>query len=342
MNQKANSDNEYNFSQKVWITGGILSLLVVVLLLLKATFSVLLLVLAGVLIAVFFHGLSDFIRRKTKWKEGVCLAIAVIGSLLFLIFLFWLMGARVQSEAQQLSDTLPSTVQNAKEKLSGSSIGQKLVQKLSSPKTKEKAQSLVQTFFKSSFGVLGDLYVVLFLGIFFTVSPKVYKEGIIKLVPPKGKQKAGDVFTKLGENLKKWLKGKLFAMMVVFVLTAIGLVIIGVPLWLTLALIAGILNFIPNFGPLIALIPAALVGLVEGPSTALWVIGLYLFVQVAESNFITPMVQRKLVNIPPAVIIIAQLLLAPLTNAWGLVLATPLMLIVIVLVQELYLKQQGK
>jgi predicted PurR-regulated permease PerM len=129
-------------------------------------------------------------------------------------------------------------------------------------------------------------------------------------------------------------------MFVVFVLTSIGLVIIGVPMWTALALIAGILNFIPNFGPLIALLPAVLVAFMQGPSTAFWVIALYMFVQVTESNFITPMVQKKLVSIPPALIIIAQLLIAPLTNAWGLVLATPLMLIVIVLIKELYIKQQ--
>jgi predicted PurR-regulated permease PerM len=129
-------------------------------------------------------------------------------------------------------------------------------------------------------------------------------------------------------------------MLVVFVLTATGLLIIGVPMWLVLALIAGILNFIPNFGPLIALIPAVLVALLQGPSTAAWVAGLYMCVQIAESNFITPMVQQKLINIPPALIIIAQLLIAPLSGGWGLVVATPLMILIIVLVQELYIKKQ--
>jgi predicted PurR-regulated permease PerM len=124
------------------------------------------------------------------------------------------------------------------------------------------------------------------------------------------------------------------------VLTAVGLLISGMPMWLALALIAGLLNFIPNFGPLIALIPAVLVALMQGPTTAAIVAGLYIAIQVTESNFITPMVQKKLINIPPALIIMAQLLIAPLTGGWGLVLATPLMVILIVLVQELYIKKQ--
>jgi predicted PurR-regulated permease PerM len=88
------------------------------------------------------------------------------------------------------------------------------------------------------------------------------------------------------------------------------------------------------------LIPAVLVALLQGPTTAAWVAGLYILVQIAESNFITPMVQQKLINIPPALIIIAQLLIAPLSGGWGLVVATPLMILIIVLVQELYIKKQ--
>ena len=265
-----------------------------------------------------------------------------MGTLLLVGLLFWRVGAKVQSQIAELSETLPSTVEHAKTELSRNTLGQKLVEKISSPQTQKRAKSVVQTLFKSTFGVLGDLYVVLFIGIFFTVSPQVYKKGLVQLVPAKGKDKANDVLDKIGTNLKKWLKGKLFAMLVVFILTAAGLGIIGVPMWLSLALIAGILNFIPNFGPLIALIPAVMVAFLQGPATAAWVAGLYILIQIAESNFITPMVQKRLISIPPALIIIAQLLIAPLTGSWGLVLATPLMVILIVLVQELYINRQKK
>jgi predicted PurR-regulated permease PerM len=265
----------------------------------------------------------------------------VTGTLLLAIGLFWLIGSKIQAQAAQLSDTLPTTIENAKSQLSQNPIGKNLVEKASSPETIKKAKAIASTFFKTTFGVFGDIYVVLFLGIFFTVSPGVYKKGIVDLIPKKGQKKGEDVLNKLGENLKKWMKGKLFAMFVVFVLTSIGLIILGIPLWLVLAIIAGLLNFIPNFGPLIAMIPAVLIGLMQGPSTAAIVAGMYILIQVVESNFITPMVQQKLVSIPPALIISAQLLISPLTGGWGLVLATPLMLIIMVLVQELYIKERG-
>jgi predicted PurR-regulated permease PerM len=333
-------DQQYSFQQKVWIAGGIFAFIVVLLLLIKATFNVLLLVLAGVLIAVFFRGLSGFIQRKTKWKEGVSVTISVLATIILLALFIWLIGAKVQAQVAQLTETLPSTIENVKSKLIQSELGKQITQKISSPRTQKQAQSVIQTFFKSTFGVLGDIYVVLFIGIFFTVSPGMYKTGIIKLVPPNGKKQADEVLTKIGDNLKKWLKGKLFAMLVVFVLTSVGLIIIGIPMWLVLALIAGVLNFIPNFGPLIAMIPAVLVALLQGPATAVLVAGLYILIQVAESNFITPVVQKKLINLPPALIIMAQLFVAPLTGGWGLVLATPLMVILIVLVNELYVKKQ--
>ncbi|SHE29796.1 AI-2E family transporter [Flavisolibacter ginsengisoli] len=336
-------DNAYNlkdFTKKAWIAGGILAFILILLLLFKATFNVLLLILAGTLIAVFFRGFSGLIKRKTKWKTGTSLIISVTISLLFLILIFWLMGSKLATQVTQFNESFPTTIENAKQQLNKTEIGKQVVQKLSSEKTHKKLTSVAQTFFKTSFGVLGDIYVILFIGLFFTVSPGVYKKGLVKLVPAAGKHTAEDILEKMAGNLEKWLKGKLFAMLVVFVLTATGLLIIGVPMWLVLALIAGILNFIPNFGPLIALIPAVLVALLQGPSTAAWVAGLYIFVQIAESNFITPMVQQKLINIPPALIIIAQLMIAPLSGGWGLVVATPLMILIIVLVQELYIKKQ--
>ena len=297
-------------------------------------------ILAGILIAVLLRGLAGIIERKTKWKSSVSLTVSILGAVIILLLLFWLIGAKLQSQAQELSKTLPTTIENAKNQLNQSTVGQNIVQKVSSPETQQQAQGFAKSFFKSTFGVLGDLYVVLFLGIFFTVGSREYEKGLVALVPNKGKQQAYRVLEKTGENLKQWLKGQLFAMLVVFILTAVGLAIIGIPLWLVLAVIAGLLNFIPNFGPMIAMVPAVLVGLMESPAKAGFVAGLYILVQVAESNFITPMVQKKLIDTPPAMIIVAQLLMTSLTGGWGIVLSIPFFVIIMTFIQELYVKKQ--
>ncbi len=113
-----NNGDELSYQKKVWIKGGIYALIVILILLFKATFSVFLLILAGALIAIFFLGLSGLIFRKTKWKHGICLTIAVTGTLLLAIGLFWLMGTKIQEQVAQLSDTLPATIENAKSQLS--------------------------------------------------------------------------------------------------------------------------------------------------------------------------------------------------------------------------------
>jgi predicted PurR-regulated permease PerM len=115
-----NPADKNSYAKKVWLKGGVYALIVVIILLFKATFSVFLLILAGALIAIFFTGLSDLICRKTGWKEGVGLAVSVIGVVLLVFGLFWLIGAKAQSQAAELSDKLPAMIENAKTRLSQS------------------------------------------------------------------------------------------------------------------------------------------------------------------------------------------------------------------------------
>lgn len=336
------SSEELSFQKKTWIAVSIFAFTTILLLFFYSTFNALLLVFAGSLIAVYFRGLSHLIQRKTNWKEGISVGISILTTLLIMLGLFWLIGAKVQEQFVELVETLPETFKKTKEGLSESRIGKVFMKEASADEAMDKAKSFMPQFFKSTFGVLGDIYVVFFIGIFFTMSPRIYINGFVQLIPLKGQKKAAEVLDILGEELRKWLKGTFLSMFIVFILTAIGLAIIGVPLWLVLALLAGLICFIPNIGPFLALIPAVLVALSESPQMALWVIGLYTMIQFIESNFITTAIQKKLINMPAAIILISQLFMGVLSGAWGLILATPLVLIVIVLVQELYIKGRDK
>lgn len=333
-----NKTNESpSFQKKVWTVTAIVALFVVIIWIVKAIFNVLLLLFAGALIAIYFVGLAKLLERKLHWKHGICLAVSIVVSLLLLLGFFWFAGSSIASQIGEFKEVLPSAVENVKGRLSQGALGRRILETASSTDFSSKASGLAQTFFSSTFGVLGDIYVVLFLGILFTVSPKSYTSGMMQLVPPEGKDKADQVLKRLGTSLRKWLKGQIIAMLVVFVLSAIGLIVLGIPLWLVLSIIAGLLNFIPNFGPLIAMIPAVLIAFLQGPTTALIVAGLYIVVQTLESSLITPQIQKKMLDVPPALIIIAQLVMGVLTGGWGLILATPLMVVLMVLVKELYI-----
>lgn len=199
-------------------------------------------------------------------------------------------------------------------------------------------RSRIMSFFSSTLGILGDLYVILFFGIFFMVNPLPYKKGIIKLIPKKKRKRAEVIYDATGITLRSWLLGKMLSMLVVAILTVIGLWIMGIPLFITLALFAGIMSFIPNFGPLIAIVPAFLVAYLQGPQQALAVVLLYMGVQFVESNIITPFIMKRQIEVPLAMTLFSQLLLGYLVGGWGLVFATPIMAAFMVLVEMIYIE----
>ncbi|SHF73615.1 Predicted PurR-regulated permease PerM [Salegentibacter echinorum] len=342
MPEENRQKKEPSFVKKVWIVGLIFSLIATTLLIFEATFDMVILVLAGALIACYFRGLSELIQKKLDWNSTVSLAISVIGSFLIIGGIFFLIGATVSSQAEQMQESIPELLDKAEQKLHASAVGQEIIQQVRNIKTSDEFSTFISDFFETTLGGITNIYIVILIGIFFTVAPTIYVDGIIQLVPPKNRDKAGALMHRLGSGLKRWLAGKFIAMLAVFILTAVGLVILDIPMWLTLAVLAGLLNFIPNFGPLASALPALLVGLADGLNTALLIAGLYVVIQVFESSFITPKAQQRLIQIPPALIILAQVFVGALTGIWGIIFATPLVLIIIIIVEELYVKPMNK
>lgn len=330
------------FKKKVWIVGSIITLIVALFWFFKATFGVFLLILAGAMIALFFHGFAGVIERYIHLSRKISMFISILLTVVIIALMLWFMGSKIVQQVTELTQTLPSTINAAREQLAKTSLGQKVLEKTSSTETAGRMYTFVRSFFTSTFGVFGNLYLVLFLGIFFTVSPKTYINGFLLLIPPEGKQEAKVTIERVGYTLTKWLKGQLFAMLIIFTFSGIGLTILDIPMAIALALIAGLLNFIPNLGPLIAMVPAVLVALTQGVDKALLVAALYLFIQTVEGNIITPNIQKKLINIPPALTILAQSFMGILNGGWGLVLATPLVAMVMVVVEEIYVKKINK
>ncbi len=324
------------FQQRVWIAVGITAFVVVILLIVHKIFNAFLLLLAASLIAVFFRALASKIQQWTGWKNGLSLTLSIVGTFLTIGLFLWLMGAKIQSQIDEMQDKVPAMIENAKDYLNQSDVGKRIVESVSNEENQKKVLPVLQGFFSSTFGVFGDLYVVVFLALFLTAGASEYVRGIVKMVPRKGQGKAREVLAHLGDNLKKWIKGALFAGLVVFTLTAIGLISLGVDMWLVLAILAGLLNVIPNFGPIIAMIPAVLFGLMESPTKALIIAALFILVQALESNLITPNVQKKLLNTPPALLLFFQVIMGALTGGWGIVLAVPLLVILMTLVKDLY------
>lgn len=303
------------------------------------TFSMLLLLFGGLLLSIFFQAISNRIHRWTGWHKGITLSLAFFLVFGFISGITYFIGNTMAQQYEQFKEGIPKTVKNVESYLEDQSWGDKV--KDATPSMEDNGDQMMQhasTFFKSTFGFFGDLYAVIFLGLFLMISPKEYKNGVITLVPNRYKPKADHILTKMGNDLKVWLKAQMLEMAFVFTLTAIGSVFLGAELWLILAIIAGTLTFIPNIGPTLALIPAALIGLMDGPELALWLIGLFLLVQLLESGVFGPFVRKKMLSLPPALVLFFQLLLGGLAGAWGILFATPILVVIMILVQEIYLK----
>ena len=337
MDKEKHAHSLSHFANKVWITVGITTFAVIIVFIIFRTFNAFLLVLAASLIALFFSAVSGRIKMWTGLKNGVSLALTIALMVVVVGLFFWLVGAEAQNQYKEMQEAVPVIIDNAQSYLNKSDVGQKVSQYISDIENQKKVLPFLQNFFKSSFGVFGDLYIVIFLALFISISPFDYINGAVNLVPRRGKVKAKHLFTDIGFNLKKWIKGAIISGLSVFIMSAVGLLILGVDMWLILAISAGLLNVIPNFGPIIAMIPAVLVALLTSPTQALMVAGLYLTVQIIESNLITPNVQKKLLNTPPALLILFQVLMGTLTGGWGIVLAVPMLVIVITMVKYLYL-----
>lgn len=335
---RSTQHHEISYTTKVWQTVGIVALLVVMILVIRVAFDILLMVLAGSLIATYFHGLGDAIQRRTKLTRKPAMLIGILATIILAGALFWFMGTKIQAQVAELSNTLPTTINNVRNKLSQSSIGQSVLKSFSGDNS-QKLVSTVQGFFSTTFGVLGDIYIVLFLGIFFTVNPSLYKNGIIVLVPHSSKELGKHIMDRISLSLKGWLKGTLFSMLCVAILIGTGLTIAGMPVALILALITGLLEMVPSIGSLVAMIPGVLLAFTISTNMAILVAIIYISSQTIVANIITPLIQKKMINLPPALTLISQLIMGSVSGALGVILAVPLLAIVIILVDELYVKK---
>jgi len=305
----------------------------------KAT-SLLLLLFGGILFSILFHAISAKIQGWTGCSTRISLLLAIAWVILFCSTIFYFIGNTAVKQYKELAATLPVMIDNLQTYLQSTNWGAYLIENIDS--TEDRMNTVIQHLpqvFTGTFGFFGDLYAFLFLGIFLMIAPKEYMLGILSLFPDTRKLAAEQVMEKVAEQLKIWLKVQLLDMLFVFVLTAIALLILGIELWLILALIAGILTFIPNLGPTLALIPAALVGLLDSPLTALYIIIIFVGVQIIESAVFAPFVQKRMLSLPPAMVLFFQLLMGTLTGALGLLFATPLLVAIVNFVNEIYVKR---
>jgi len=342
MTQETRSDQK--FVGRVLVTIGFVVLTVLLLVLLYFTFDVILLIFAASLIAIFLRGLASLAGRYVAVGEGWLVLIVTILLVAILAGAISLLAPDVAEQMRNLRQELPQSAQKTAAVISQYGWGRALLEQL--PSVDQIRENIgtsellrgVGGFFSSTLGAVGNFFIVVLLAIYLATEPKFYIQGFQKLFPKRRRERVGEVLSAVGVSLEWWLLGKVASMLFIGLLTWIGLSILGIPLALTLGLLAGLLSFIPNFGPIISAIPAVMLAFIISPITSVYVIGLYVGVQLIESNVVTPLIERETVELPPALTIVFQLALAVLVGGLGLVLATPLLAAIMVIVQMVYVQ----
>ncbi|AUX29046.1 MULTISPECIES: AI-2E family transporter [Sorangium] len=308
---------------------------------LRAVFDVVALVFAGILLAVFLRGIGDWLSRRTPLSSGWALIVTVAALAAVVTAGVWLIAPSLAAQVDELAQRLPQAARRIAEHAGRYAWGRELAERLSDVRVLPHArQALVGAtrLLSTTLGALAGAVIVLFVGLFLAAEPATYRKGLLRLVPIARRERASTVLDDTGHILRRWLLGRLLSMAVVGVMTWIGLALLGIRLALVLAILAATLTFVPYIGPLLALVPAALLGLLQGPAMAGYVAALYLGIQLVESYLITPLIQRSTVSLPPGLILATQVLMGTLTGGLGVVLATPLLAALVVLAKRVYVE----
>lgn len=331
------------YIQRVLLFVGIVAAVVILLLLFWYALDIFLLIFAGILLAVLLRSITNWVSERTPLPDKAALGVVILVLLVLIGAATWYLAPQVGAQADQLSQTLPQTFENFEDRLRQYSWGQWLVQEI--PTSPDQFSSISGSIFSRATGIVSTAldfftfaFVIVVIGFYLAVDPNLYKNGLIHLIPQDKRSRARQVLAEVGHTLQWWILGQLISMIVVAILAGIGLWLIGIPLALTLGLVAGLLEFIPYIGPILGFAPIILIALSMGATPLLWVIALYLVIQFIESYIVTPLVQQRAVMLPPAVTIAAQVLLGILAGPLGVLLATPLAAVVMVLVKMLYVK----
>jgi predicted PurR-regulated permease PerM len=221
----------------------------------------------------------------------------------------------------------------------GSDGGQRTLLRLLLPDPSTLFGTAFSAFSLAS-GLLGNAIVVVFVGLFAAADPVTYRRGVLVLLPRHRRRRVGEVLDEMAAALRWWLVGQLVAVVLIALSTWLGLALIGMPGALLLGLQAGLVNFIPYLGPVIAAVPIGLAAMAQGTSMALWALGVHVLIQTVEGYVLAPLIQRRAVDLPPVLTLAAVALAGTLFGAMGVALATPLVAVLKVAAVRLYVEDR--
>jgi predicted PurR-regulated permease PerM len=188
--------------------------------------------------------------------------------------------------------------------------------------------------------VVASMVLILFLGVYLSTSPELYTELFLNFFNGRLRKRIEKLLDAMVSALRWWMVGQFVSMGIVGIIATGGLVLIGAPMAVPLGVLAGLLTFVPYVGAVVSAIPAILLAFTRGTHMVLYVVVVYLIAHIVEGYIVTPWIQHRLVYLPPALILVTQFFMKLFAGSVGVMLATPLMVIAMVLIKELYFGQE--
>jgi predicted PurR-regulated permease PerM len=330
--------------ERRWLSTDRILLVAVLGVLVWFTADVLLLVFAGLLIAVGLDGSARIVAEQTPLGRGVALTLVVVLLLAALALLGYLIVPQFLGQVGALWETIVAAFGWLEERLQAAGWMQPLEMLNNEEGQGQIADAAaaiaghLATATTGALGAIAGLVVLLAIALFAAADPRLYRGGFLALFPTPRRQRIDETLGAVAHGLRWWFLGQIVSMLILGVSVAVGLLVIGVELWLSLGVLTALLTFIPVLGPIIAGVPIVIVGFAEGAQTGLIVLAFYLVVQNVEGNFVVPLIHQKAVHLAPALMIASQVLMGTLFGLVGFILAAPITVAAMIAVRELYIE----
>jgi predicted PurR-regulated permease PerM len=298
---------------------------------------------------VFATALNRVVRRLQYYsiKRHIALWTTILSTLLIVILFFLIIVPPFIDQFQNLIDLLPTVWNTIRIEIK--TLEAKIPPFIPAPPSLSELINQLQPlqtnllsnffqFFRNSLGIILQTLLTIVLTIMMLVNPQGYRSVCLRLFPSFYRRRADRILTECEIALGNWMEGVVISSFFVGVMSGIGLWCLGIKLVLAHALLAGILNFIPNIGPTLSVIFPMMIALLDAPWKMLAVFILYFVIQNIESYLLTPTVMAKQVSLLPAITLMAQIFFARFFGALGLLLALPLTVVAKTWIQEALLK----
>jgi predicted PurR-regulated permease PerM len=330
-------DSPFRLVIKSLLAAALIGLLVLALLRLL---DLVILIFGAVVVATLLRGLADAIERRTPLSGSWSLTVAVLLVVAAFAGVGWLFGTQLQTDLGAVAKTLRDSWDGLRLGIAGFPGGKDVATAM------QQARVPTDNFVPKLVGAINwmasvaiDLVVVLFGIVFIAADPGLYRRGLALLFPRRHRPLANEALVDAGQALRQWVVGLFAIMLFIGVFCGAGLWLVGCPSAAGLGLIAALFELIPYLGPIISAVPVALVSATQGPETLWLSMGVMLVVHWVEAALVAPLVQKKVVSLPPAVSVFGVIAGGMLFGPLGLVFASPLLVVVMVLVKRLWVEE---